>query len=261
VPIFYSPAGLARGLKILLDYHTWRQRRQCRGFAVVRPLTPEQLAARRWLAGLKQRTLSEFDSKRLIATWGVPGTREARAASASEAVAVAERLGYPVVLKADSAHLQHKTEAGAIRLGLRDAEQVAHAMQELGTRVLVQEMVTNSLEMIVGVAYDEQLGPMLLFGSGGIDVEVYRDISLRRCPITAAEAFEMISEVKGARLLRGFRGRPPADVDALAETLANVSQLAAHLEDQLAELDINPLMVLPAGQGVKAADALVILRE
>jgi acetyltransferase len=128
------------------------------------------------------------------------------------------------------------------------------------TGVVVQEMVTSGVEVIVGVAYDEQFGPMLLFGSGGVLVEVYQDVAVRRCPITSAEALEMIAEVKGARLLRGFRGRPAADVEALAQTLVNVSHLAVHLDGHLAGLDINPLMVLPAGQGVKAADALVVLK-
>jgi len=113
--------------------------------------------------------------------------------------------------------------------------------------------------VIVGVSYDAQLGPMLLFGSGGVMVEVYNDVALRHCPITRSEAVEMIAEVKGAKLLRGFRGKPAADVDALADTLVRVSQLAVHLDGKLAELDINPLMVLPKGQGVKAVDALVVL--
>jgi acetyltransferase len=97
-----------------------------------------------------------------------------------------------------------------------------------------------------------------LFGSGGILVEVYNDVALRCCPITRAEALAMLSEVKGARLLQGFRGSPPADTDALADVLVQVSHLAVHLEGELTELDINPLLVLPAGQGVKAVDALVI---
>jgi acetyltransferase len=104
------------------------------------------------------------------------------------------------------------------------------------------------------------LGPVLLFGSGGVMVEVYNDVALRRCPITRAEARAMIAEVKGARLLRGFRGRPAADVGALEDTLVRMSYLAVHMEGHLAELDINPLMVLPAGRGVKAVDALVVLR-
>jgi acetyltransferase len=194
----------------------------------------------------------------------VRGTRDARAPSADEAVAAADRLGYPVVLKADSPNILHKTEAGVVRLGLSDAAQVRTAYAEVTARapggVLVQEMVADAVEVIVGVTCDEQLGPILLFGSGGVLVEVYQDVALRRCPITLAEAFEMISEVKGARLLQGFRGRPAADVDALAQTLVAISHLGVHLEDELAELDLNPLMVLPAGEGVIAADALVVLK-
>jgi len=128
------------------------------------------------------------------------------------------------------------------------------------TGVSVQEMVGEGVEVIVGVSCDPQLGPVLLFGSGGVMVEVYNDVALRRCPITRSEAHSMIAEVKGARLLQGFRGRPAADLAALADTLVRVSHLAMHLEGHLAELDINPLMVLPSGQGVKAVDALVVLR-
>ena len=126
--------------------------------------------------------------------------------------------------------------------------------------VLVQEMVSDAVEVIVGVSYDTQLGPVLLFGTGGVMVEVYNDVALRLCPITSWDARQMIAEVKGSRLLHGFRGRPAADLDALANTLVRVSHLAVHLEGKLAEMDINPLMVLPAGWGVKAADALVVLK-
>jgi acyl-CoA synthetase (NDP forming) len=104
------------------------------------------------------------------------------------------------------------------------------------------------------------LGPVLLFGSGGVMVEVYNDVALRRCPIMRSEAQAMIAEVKGVRLLQGFRGRPAADLEALADSLVRVSYLAIHLEEHLAELDLNPLMVLPSGLGVKAVDALVVLR-
>ena len=114
--------------------------------------------------------------------------------------------------------------------------------------------------MIVGIKYDPSLGPMLVFGSGGVMVEVYNDVALRHCPITHAEALAMIAEVKGAKLLRGFRGKPPADINALTETLVSVSHMAVHLERVLAEADINPLMVLPAGHGVKAVDALLVLK-
>jgi acetyltransferase len=177
-----------------------------------------------------------------------------------------------VVLKVDSPDLLHKTEAGVVRLNLGDAAQVRTAYAEILARakayapqarvigVSVQEMVGEGVEVIIGVSCDPQLGPVLLFGSGGVMVEVYNDVALRRCPVTRCEAQAMIAEVKGARLLRGFRGRPAADLAALADTLVRVSYLATHIEEHLAELDINPIMVLPAGQGVKAVDALVGFR-
>ena len=136
----------------------------------------------------------------------------------------------------------------------------AHAPQARVNGVSVQEMVGEGVEVIIGVSCDPQLGPVLLFGSGGVMVEVYNDVALGRYPITRREAQAMIAEVKGARLLQGFRGRPVADVEALEDTLVRVSHFAVHMEGHLAELDINPLMVLPSGQGVKAVDALVVLR-
>jgi succinyl-CoA synthetase beta subunit len=164
------------------------------------------------------------------------------------------------------------TRAGVVRLNLADAAQVrtayaeilasakAYARQARITGVSVQEMVGEGVEVIIGMSCDPQLGPVVLFGSGGVMVELYNDVALRRCPITRSEAEAMIAEVSGARLRRGFRGRLAADLEALEDTLVRVSHLATHLEGDLAELDINPLMVLPSGQGVKAVDALVVLR-
>ena len=272
IPIFYTPDKLARALRNLIDYHEWRDHRLANGFARPPALTAEQERALARLAGLGRPTLSESESKQAIAAWGVPATKEELAPSAAAAVAAAERLGYPVALKADSPDILHKTEAGVVRLGLRDAEAVRAAYDEVMASArkyapkaaisgaLVQEMVAGGIEVIVGIKYDPQIGPMLLFGSGGVMVEVYNDVALRRCPIGREEALDMVAEVKGAKLLRGFRGKPPADVDALADVLVRVSHLAVHLEGRLAELDINPLMVLPAGQGVKAVDALVVLK-
>ena len=125
--------------------------------------------------------------------------------------------------------------------------------------VLVQEMVSDGVEVIVGATYDSQLGPVLLYGMGGIFVEALRDVSLRLCPVSRLDAREMITEVAGSRLLQGFRGSPKSDVEALTDTLVSVSHMAAHLEGTVAELDINPLAVLPEGRGVKALDALITL--
>ncbi len=312
IPIFYTPDKLARGLQSRLAYHTWRERRLADGFATAPSRTASQDGAIAQALGLGRPTLSESESKELLAAWGVASAREHRASSAEAAVAAAEELGFPVVLKVDSPDILHKTEAGVVRLNLGDAAQVRTAYAEIlanaeaylsalpldgggmggGDRaaansppprpspiegegvdaanaiapqaritgVSVQEMIGDGVEVIIGVNCDPQLGPVLLFGSGGVMVEVYNDVSLRHCPITRSEAQAMIAEVKGARLLQGFRGRPAADLEALADTLVRVSHLAMDLEGHLAELDINPLMVLPSGQGVKAVDALVVFR-
>jgi acetate---CoA ligase (ADP-forming) len=272
IPIFYTPDKLARGLQSRLAYHTWRERRLAAGFATAPSRTAAQDGAIAQALGLRRATLSESEGKRLLAAWGVSSAREVLTMSAEAAVEAAERLGFPVVLKVDSPDILHKTEAGVVRVNLRDATQVrtayaeilasaqAYAAQAQIGGVSVQEMVRNGVEVIIGVSCDAQLGPVLLFGSGGVMVEVYNDVALRRCPITRSEAQAMIAEVKGAQLLRGFRGQPAADVEALEDTLVRVSNLAMHMEGHLTELDINPLMVLPAGQGVKAADALIVLR-
>ena len=159
-----------------------------------------------------------------------------------------------------------------VRLNLRNADEVRaahaailsnakqHAPKATLNGVLVQEMVSGGVEVIVGVSYDAQLGPTLLFGTGGVMVEVYQDVAMRHCPITLTEAHDMIAEVKGAKLLQGFRGKPACDIDALADVLVKVSHLAVNLNGALAELDINPLLVLPKGRGVKAVDALVALK-
>jgi acyl-CoA synthetase (NDP forming) len=321
IPIFYTPDKLARGLQSRLAYHTWRERRLADGFATAPPRTAPQDEAIAQALGRGHPTLSESESKQLLAAWGVRSAREHRANSAEAAVESAEQLGFPVALKVDSPDIPHKTEAAVVRLNLGDAAQVrtayaeilanakaylsalpldggglgggdraggnpvghraalnsppprpspieeegadaanAIALQARITGVSVQEMVGDGVEVIIGVSHDPQLGPVLLFGSGGVMVEVYNDVALRRCPITRAEAQAMIAEVEGAQLLQGFRGRPAADLEALADTLVRVSHLAMHIEGHLAELDINPLMVLPSGQGVKAVDALVVLQ-
>ena len=273
IPLFYSPEKLARGLKGLIDYHAWRDQRMAGGSAATPPLTAEQQQTLEKLRALGRSTLSESESRQVIAAWGIPVTREVSARSAGSAVEAAQRLRYPVALKVDSPDIVHKTEAGVVRLGLRDAGEVRSAYDQVMASaaayapnatingVTVQEMVGDGVEVIVGIKYDIQLGPMLLFGSGGVMVEVYNDVALLRCPVSRTEALNMVAEVKGAKLLRGFRGKPPADVDALADALVRVSHLAMHLEGHLAELDINPLMVLPVGRGVKAVDALVVLKS
>ncbi len=273
IPVFYTPNRLATGIRSLLDYHDWLGRRGQTAFPELPALQPDQQAAVDRLAGNPGIALSEHQSKNLLAEWGIPVTRESLVQNADDAVAAAKKIGYPVAMKADVTNLPHKTDAGLVKLGISGDDALRSAFDEITANaasagavgggfngISVQEMVQDAVEVIVGISYDSQLGATVLFGSGGVMVEVYNDVALRLCPIDESDALEMIAEVKGSRLLEGFRGRPAADSAALVDTLVRVSQLGAQLEGSLAELDINPLMVLPAGQGVKAADAVAVFQ-
>ena len=272
VPIFYVPDKLALGLSTLQKYYAWQEAHTNLEFATSIPITTKQSQT---LAELRPpnsniSALSEHQSKQLINAWDIPITRETLVSTSAEAVRVSNQIGYPIVLKVDSQNILHKTEAGVLKVGLENDAQVSAAYDEIMANalqhtspegingVLVQEMISGGTEVIVGLSYDEQLGPVLLFGSGGVMVEVYNDVSLSICPIGIHQAREMIKNVKGAKMLEGFRGSPKGDIEALAATLVKVSQLAVNLDGQLSELDINPLIVLPEGQGVKAVDALAL---
>ena len=269
IPVFYVPDKLALGLKTLVAYHEWRDTRLADGFGEASDMNRRQTEKLAEFKSLGRSTFTEFESKQLISAWGVSTTQESIATTADEAAQMAAGIGFPVAIKIDSPDILHKTEAGGLKLGINNEEEARAAFTEVldnakqynpnakinGT--LVQEMVSGGTEFIVGVSYDSQLGPILLFGTGGVMVEVYNDVALRQCPITPSEARGMIKQVRGSRLLEGFRGAPKGDIDALVSTLVNISNLAVHLDGNLSELDINPLMVLSEGNGVKAADALV----
>ncbi|WP_197028921.1 acetate--CoA ligase family protein [Blastococcus sp. URHD0036] len=271
IPVVVSPARLARGLRTTWDHHDWLDTWRRRAADAAPPPPPaEALAA---LHGLQPgAAMSERESRSLLERWGIPGVTEVAVSDAEGAVAAAWQIGFPVVAKIDSPDIAHKSESGLVRLGLQDDDDVRAAVEELEAAaadahpdsringILIQEMVRGAVEVIAGLSHDEQLGPVLLFGTGGVTVEVFSDVARRICPITTDDALEMIAETRGARLLNGFRGRPPADVEALAQALVSLSLFGHHARDVIAEVDVNPLMILPRGQGVRAADALVIGR-
>lgn len=221
----------------------------------------------------KTISLSEYESKQVLREYDIPLAGETLAKSVEEAVAFAEKVGYPLVMKVDSPDIPHKTEAGVVKLNISDEQAVRAAYEELLQKakaynpnaringVLVQEMVTGGTEVIIGMKKDPQFGPTLMFGLGGIFVEVMKDVALRIAPLSASEAREMIEETKGSRILKGVRGQMPADIDALCETLVKVSQMAIDNKDKFAEMDMNPVIVLPEGKGVKVVDALIIAEE
>ena len=209
----------------------------------------------------------------MLKLYDIPVTREKVVCSAEDAVQFAEQIGYPVVLKIDSPDILHKTEANVVRLGIGSREELVHSYGEIMDAaahydprakingVAVQEMVTGGTEVIAGMSHDPQFGPTIAFGLGGIFVEVLKDISLRVAPLSEADAHEMISDIKGYPILKGIRGNAPADINAIVDLLQKLSRLAEDFKEDIAEIDINPLLVFGKGQGVKALDALVVRKR
>jgi len=206
--------------------------------------------------------IDEAAAKGVLAALGVPVPRSGIAADPDAAARVAVRLGFPVVLK--RLGVAHKSEQGLVQVGLTSAAEVsAAARRMLGSAVplggfLVEEMIPRGVEVVVGTKNDSDFGPMLMFGLGGIAVELFGDVAFAPCPVSEEGAERLIGLTRAAKLLDGFRGQPPADRGALVRTMVRVSQFAAHHQHGLRELDINPLVVLPRGRGVVALDALMV---
>lgn len=266
IPRYTSPVRCARGIGALWSFTVARKRLAARQAETTMHL--QSTVARALLTG-RTGDLNEADGKRLLAAYGIAVTRETLARSDREAAAAAASIGYPVVMKIQSADIAHKTEAGGVRIGVANevaarvafdeivASAVAYAPGAAIDGVLVQEMISGGTELILGVQNDALFGPAVMVGLGGIFAEVMKDVSFRLAPLMRSDAEAMVRELRGFALLDGARGRPKADVAAVVDTLMRLSALAVDLRESLAELDINPLAVLPAGQGVRALDALV----
>jgi succinyl-CoA synthetase beta subunit len=218
---------------------------------------------------LPAATPSEAEAKRLLAASGIQSAPEQACASAAEAVAAAERFGFPVVMKILSPDIVHKSEIGGVLLGIADPAAVREGHDLLLARakqaapkariegVLVAKQLQGGVECIMGIHRDPVFGPMAMFGLGGIFVEILKDVVFHRCPFGTDVAAAMIGSIRGAPLLQGARGRPPADVDALAEMLSRLSAFAVAAGPNLASIDLNPVFAMPAGQGAFAADAVI----
>jgi acyl-CoA synthetase (NDP forming) len=220
---------------------------------------------------LKRGVLSYHATEKLLQAYGIPLAPVVMAQSAQEAVQAADKLGYPCVLKVCSVDIPHKTEFGVVRIGLESKESVQQAYEEMLATVkakkpdadiegvLVQKQI-KGVECLLGISRDEQLGPTLVMGLGGVFVEILADVVIRIPPISATEAWRALENLKGAKVFSGVRGALPADINAFAEMAARISWLGYDLRDEIAEMDLNPVVVLPAGQGALAVDALVVIR-
>jgi len=216
------------------------------------------------VAARSARTLTEHEGKSALAAFGVPVPRS-RVVSAGEASEAAAALGFPVVIKAAGAALEHKSEVDGVVLNVRSAAEAAAAAQRLSAlsaTLLVEEMVSDGVaEVLVGVTVDAQFGQLLVLGAGGVLTELLRDSVSLLPPFTAASIEAALGRLRVGKLLAGYRGRPPADVAALVQTVLACARYAAANLERLVELDLNPVIVRPAGLGAVAVDALIRLEE
>jgi acyl-CoA synthetase (NDP forming) len=276
VPVFPEPTRGIRALDKMIHYVEAREKNLTRGATAVTSSARFQPAVEKILDQAKHQgrnALSEAEAKGLLKALGFTIPRGGLAQSATEARSLCGSIGHPVALKVSSPDLLHKTEAGVIRLGLSSQDDVDNAFGEVVAQakkwnpqarldgVLVEEMIGGEArEVIVGTRQDLRFGPVVTFGLGGILVEAIRDFSVWPAPLTLDEAREMIRKIRGYRILTAFRGRPAADLEALAQVICQVGQLACALQERIAELEINPLFVLPEGSGLVVGDAVVVLR-
>ena len=264
VPILEDVAGGMKAVRKLVDYAAFRGReRRSRTPAASVDFHPPDGAG----------ALTEYDSKRILARTGIAMTREGLAEVPEQAVEIAGSLGHPVALKVQSPDVPHKSDAGGVHLGAATAEEVETAYLRVIRNVkavhpharidgvLVQEMVTDGLEVIVGMVHDPQFGPLVMLGLGGVYVEVFQDAAFRLPPLDEQDVREMLAELRGGALLSGLRGGKPRDVDALVQCVVRFGDFVACNAGRFTAVEMNPVMVRPQGHGVAVADALITLPD
>lgn len=262
IPCYGSPVRCARGFGALWRFSAAASRETCAlspASDVLRPHPAPELA----------RALNEYDAKQLLASYGLPVTRESVVRSAQQAVTAAEEIGYPVVMKVLSEDIPHKSDAGGVLIGLADANAVQEGYTRLAALpqqldhdisfdgVLVQEMINGGTEVILGAVNDPSFGPVVMFGAGGIYTEVFNDVAFSIAPLNREQALSLVEETRISRILKGARGRPKADIHALVDSLVRLSELVVAESGRFTEIDINPMIVLPEGKGARVVDAFV----
>jgi acetyltransferase len=265
IPQYPYPEPAVRTFEAMVRYREWRE---------YVPVPPREFAADKGRVALTilearrigRTTVGERESREVISAYGFRLPQNVLARTMDEAVEAAKKMGFPVALKIVSPDILHKTDVGGVRLNLQDAEAVAHGFAAIDTSVrrffptaaiqgiAVQEMVVGGKEVILGMTRDPSFGPLLMFGLGGIYVEVLKDVAFRVAPIGPNEAEAMIREIRSFPLLRGVRGEKPSDLTAIVDALCRLSQLCADFPEIL-EMDVNPLLVKPEGEGALAIDA------
>ena len=213
-----------------------------------------------------RNTLSEYESKVILASYQIPVTREIMAESSDEVITAAHEIGYPVVMKGCAPDITHKTEKGLIRTDIRDDSEALDTFNDImagmngikGAAALVQEMIRGKRELVVGLIRDPQFGPCVMFGLGGIFTEILKDVSFRLAPLEKRDALEMMDEIKAHKILDAIRGMDAVDREILSEMLINVGRIGME-NDTIKEIDINPVII--SGSRPIAVDALVVLQS
>ena len=269
IPAYVFPENAARALAKVAAYAEWRTQPPglLWGFDDVYP--EEARTIRRGAVEARgEDWLTDEEMRRVLAAYRLPVAASAIAHTADDAVAQAAVLGFPVAAKLLSHRVQHKTDIGGVRLNLQNEHAVRAAFNEILARakdagvldsvngVLIQPMIIGGVETMIGVAADRLFGPLIGFGLGGIHVELLGDVRFRIAPLTDRDADELLREIRGFPLLQGYRGQPAADVDALRDLLLRVSRLADDVPE-IIELDLNPVIALPAGHGCRVVDARI----
>ncbi len=207
-------------------------------------------------------TLSEYESKQVLASYGIPVTKELLVDKVQDLINAAKEIGYPLVLKGCSSGIAHKTEKGLIRVDIRNEAEAKAAFEEIAANretedsILVQEMVKGQRELVIGLTRDPQFGPCVMFGLGGIFTEILKDISFRVAPLEKRDALEMMQDIKGHKILEAVRGMEAADLNIFSDILIKVGQIGLE-NDDVKEIDINPVII--SGSQPVAVDALVVL--
>ena len=210
--------------------------------------------------------LDEMEALSFCNSFHIPTAKTLLASDVDDVVRCADRIGYPVVLKVVSPQINHKSDSGGVRIGIRNASEALSAVMSMKASIsekanvngiLVQEMLTGGTELIVGLNLDPQFGPVVMFGLGGVFVETLNDVSMRLPPLEIEDSLEMIHEIKGYPLLNGVRGKKPVNIDSIVQVLQSVSALAVDTDGKISSMDLNP--VISTEDGCKAVDARVIL--
>lgn len=267
IPHYVFPEAAVPALAAMYEYQRWvtRPRTQVRHFDIDTKRAQEILSTAK---SARLTNLPQDDALKILGIYGLPVIKTESASSKEDAVASAKRIGYPVAMKIVSPDVIHKIDIGGVKLDLNSDEDTSKAYDEIQRNVksnlpnariegvIVQEYLTGGAETIVGIHRDPKFGPLLMFGLGGIYVEAYRDVSFRLAPIRELSATNMIGEIRGNKILQGFRGQPPSDTGAIVECIQRLSQLSMELPDVI-ELDVNPLVALE--HGCRALDARIII--